>query len=104
MKYPDVKWINPKTSNKLIFNSGICYGISVYGSVIPELAFNKIIPICCADNPASDYNFMFEAKTVKEYKEILINPQKFKFKKNLMKQLGEYYYMQNIYKGFNQKK
>ena len=104
MKYPDVKWIDPKTSNRLIFNSGIGYGISVYGSVIPELAFNKITPICCADNPASDYNFMFEAKTVAEYKDILINPHKFKFKKNLMKQLGEYYYMQNLYKGFNQNK
>lgn len=101
IKYPNINWIDAETSNKLIFNSGITYGISVWGSVIPELAFHKIIPICCSDNPASPYEFKFEAKTIKQYKDIVLNPKKFKFKKNLMQELGEYYYMQNIYEGFD---
>jgi len=93
LNYPDFLWISEDTSNILIFNSGIKFGISVYGTVLAELAFHKITPICCGDNPASSYDFIFEAKNADEYFKFIENHNNLKFNENLKDQLGEYYYM-----------
>lgn len=97
-KYPSITWIDENTSNNTIFNSGIKFGVSVYGSVLPELAFHKIIPICCGDNPASSFNFIFEAKSKKEYKNLLLNTNNLSFQKDLKSQLGIYFYMNYLHK------
>lgn len=97
-KYPSIKWINSKISNNLIFNSEIKFGVSVYGSVIPELAFHKIKPISCGDNPSSDFNFSFQANNKEEYNSYILGHKNLKFNSDLEQQLGEYYYMNNIYK------
>ena len=99
-KHPRIKWINPLTSNSEIFRSGIKFGISVYGSVLPELAFHKIKPISCGDNPASSYNFIFQASSIKQYDDYILNHVKLNFKSNLMEEIGEFYYMNWIYKGY----
>ena len=43
------------------------------GSVLPELAYHKIITICRSDNLTSDYGFTFQAKSIKQYKYFFIN-------------------------------
>ena len=96
-KYPQINWIDSRVSNKIIFKSGIKFGISVYGSILPELAFHKIKPICCGDNPASGYNFIFEAKSIENYNDLILNYKSLKFKKNFKNQLGEFFYMNNIF-------
>tara|TARA_B100001093_G_scaffold52260_1_gene44341 strand:+ start:28512 stop:29954 length:1443 start_codon:yes stop_codon:yes gene_type:complete len=95
--YPSINWIDPRVSNQLIFNSGIKFGVSVYGSVIPELAYHRIKPICCGDNPASDYNFSFQAHSEEEYDSFILDHQELKFSSNLEEQLGEFYYMNMFY-------
>jgi len=97
VKYPLITWIDENISNNNIFNSGIKFGVSVYGSVLPELAFHKIIPICCGDNPASSFNFIFEAKSKNEYKKLLLNTNDLSFQKNLKSQLGTYFYMNYLH-------
>ncbi len=97
VKYPKVNWLDDKISNKVIFSSGIKFGVSVYGMVLSELAFHKILPICCGDNPASNYDFIFQAKNKKEYDNLILKNQMLKFDKNIENQIGEFYYMNNLY-------
>ena len=103
-KYSNISWIDPSVSNKIIFSSGIKFGVSVYGSVLGELALHNIKPICCGDNPTSNYNFTFEAKTLEEYDDLIINYKKLKFDKNKEEEIGEFYYMNMLYEGFEHKK
>jgi hypothetical protein len=97
IEYHDFIWISESISNNSIFNSGIKFGISVHGTVLAELAYHRIIPICCGDNPASSFNFTFEAKNKNEYFTLINNLDNLKFEKNLEDELGEYYYMNYMY-------
>ena len=98
--YSKVIWIDPHVSNNVIFKSGIKYGISVYGSVLQELAYNKISPISCGDNPTSSFDFVFEATTKSEYKKLILNPYNLLQPEDVEKQIGAFYYMYHIYDKF----
>jgi hypothetical protein len=102
-KYSSINWINENISNKYLFNSGIKYGLSVYGTVLTELAFHNIKPISCGDNPASDFSFTFQAKTRFEYENLILNYKSLKFPDNLQQELGEYYFMNYLHKNYDQK-
>ena len=93
-KYPNLNWIDPRVSNNTLFDSGIKFGISHHGTVISELAFNKIIPICCAENPNSSFEFTYEAKSINEYKDLILKSNSLVFKNH--EQVGEFYYMHYI--------
>mgnify|MGYP006081874057 CR=1 FL=1 len=95
-QYPNHSWIDPDISNTNIFNSGIKFGLSVYGTVLSELAFHNIIPISCGDNPTSSFNFTFEAKSIKEYRRLILDHKNLKLPKNYMEQIGQFYYMHYI--------
>lgn len=96
-KYTTLNWINEKVSNNTIFESGISFGISVYGTVLTELAFNGIIPISCGDNPTSNYNFVFNAKKIEEYTDLIINYSRLKLKNNVVNEIGEFMFMHYLY-------
>ena len=95
-KYKDLNWINESVSNKTIFSSGISFGISIYGTVLTELAFNRIIPISCGDNPTSNYDFTFNAKTIQEYSDLILNYKDLTFNGEIENEIGEFMYMHYI--------
>ena len=92
-RYKDNIWISPKVSQNTIFKSGIKFGVSVYGSVLTELSFNKIKAISCGDNLTDNYDFVFKPNSISQYQKFLLNPQKLKHPKDLMNQVGEFVYM-----------
>lgn len=91
--YKDNIWINPKVPQSTIFKSGIKFGVSVYGSVLTELSFNKIKAISCGDNLTDNYNFVFKPTSISEYQDFLLYPQNLEHPKDLMEQVGEFVYM-----------
>jgi len=93
VQFPSIIWIDYNISNTTIFNSGIKFGISVYGTVLAELAYHKITPIACGDNPTISYNFTKLLKNKDEYRDILINGFEMDFDSSIIYQLGSYYYM-----------
>lgn len=95
-KYYYLNWIDERIPNHILFSSGIKLGISVYGTVLSELAFKNIIPICCGDNPAINYDFIFNAKTKEEYVDYIINYNKLIFKDNRLDEIGEFVYVNHI--------
>ena len=56
----------------------------------------NIVPISCSENPCSSFDFTYEAKSVEEYKNYIINYNKLKPRNR--SQVGEFYYMHYINK------
>jgi len=96
-EYSQLNWIDERTPNSVLFSSGIKFGISVYGTVLSELAFKNILPICCGDNPTINYDFTFNAKTREEYEDFILNYNKLIFKDNRLDEIGEFVYMNHIH-------
>ena len=92
LRYPEIKWLSPNESNYTIFNS-IKFGISMWGSVLWELAYFNKIAISCGDHPAKNYNFIFLPKNLKELKKLILNLNKIKNKNYKKKDIYEYIYM-----------
>lgn len=92
--YPKINWIDPKISNKEIFKSGIKFGISVFGTVLSELAYHNITPVAAGSNPFVSFNFVLNLSTKKDYFDYLLNPRFIKIKKN---EILEFYYINHIH-------
>jgi hypothetical protein len=93
-KYSDLIWIDKNTSNISIFRSGIKFGISHSGSVLSELAYHSITPICCYENSASSFDFTYQANSIEEYQQLLLKANDLPMKNRL--EVGCYYYMNHI--------
>lgn len=81
--YPDLIWIPSSVSNSKIFNSKIKYGISVYGTVLYELAYHNIVPIACGEYPGLDFNIAYLPKTKNEYFDFILNAENLKLSENI---------------------
>lgn len=91
-KFPNVDWINPMASNKSIFKK-IKFGISPWGTVLWEMAYFNVIPISAGDHPACKYHFGFEPRSVKSYKNLIVNSKKLSMKFIDIKKIYEFCYM-----------
>lgn len=94
-KYPSLKWIDPKTPNSEILNSGIKFGVSVYGTILHELAYHGITPICAGDNPHASFSFVQTPKSIKEYEEMIVNVMDLNLPADYKEQVAAFYYMHN---------
>jgi hypothetical protein len=96
-KYPSIQWMNPNVSNAHILNSEIKFGVSVYGTVLHELAYHGVIPICAGDNPHAAFNFVFFPKSQEEYENMILNYQKLTLPPDYQDQVATFYYMHNAF-------
>lgn len=96
-KYPKIKKIPPETSHLKLIKEGINVVLTVFGTVATEYSFFKIPVINASlNNPHAKYNFSITPKSYYDYKKIILNLDKLKFKVNT-KDLFEYYYMRVNY-------
>lgn len=95
-EFPSIKWIEPQVSNIAIVNSGIKFGVSVYGTVLHELAYHGIHAICAGDNPHSSYPFIHNPKSINEYDSMLIHFDQLVMVDDYKNQVESFYYMHNI--------
>lgn len=97
-KYPYLKILSKKITNKQLVDAGIKVGITVYGTVAHELAYMGIPVIACGDNPHSSYNFCYEAKDKEMYRELIrdIPNLKYKNKAVVQEEVESFYYMHNL--------
>lgn len=73
-EFPDLIWLDPKVSNAQLFKT-IDIGISVFGTILVELAYHNKIGIAAGDHPAADFEICYQPKTVAEYDDLLLNVQ-----------------------------
>ncbi len=96
IKYHNLKFLSTKITNKQLVDSGICAGISVYGTVAHELAYLGIPVVLCGDNPHSSYSFCFEAKNNQEYEIMLQGINSLTLPQDTKYQVESFYYMHNL--------
>ncbi len=94
-KYPNVKFISSKITNKQLVDAGISLGVSVYGTVAHELTYLNIPVILCGNNPHSSYNFCYEAKNKSEYFNFLRDFKDLKVSDEAKTQVESFVYMHN---------
>lgn len=95
--FPRVKWIDSKISNLTIFRSGIRCGISVYGTILHELAYHGIPALAAGDHPHVAFDIAKTPVTVEEYRQCLINFRSLQLPDNAKDEVLAFYYMHNIY-------
>lgn len=97
-EYTNIKWLDAELSNIVIFNSGIKFGISVYGTILHELAYFGINPICAGDNPHASFDFIHKPKNIQEYDYFILNYLNLKMPSNYKALVEIFFYMHNLHK------
>lgn len=72
-KYSELKWLNSAYNNKILVEAGIACGVTVYGTVAHELAYLGVHSIGAALHVHHTFSFCRQAKTIKEYENLLVN-------------------------------
>ncbi len=94
---PEFKLIGPNVSHAQLINEGINCILTVHGTIGWEYAYNKIPVInASVNNPHSSYNFNLHAKSLEEYKEMILNFEKYEINYD-KKNIYEFYFMNNLY-------
>lgn len=95
--FPRVQWIDSKISNLTIFRSDIRCGISVYGTILHELAYHGIPALAAGDHPHVAFDIAKTPVTLDEYRQCLINFRSLQLPDNAKDEVLAFYYMHNIY-------
>ena len=90
--YSELSWIDENTSNNKLLNSDIKFGISVYGSIIGELAYFGKFSFTCGNNPYQNFSFIKNSNSIEEYRENILNSLDQKTNYDFTKEVGSFYY------------
>jgi hypothetical protein len=94
---PNVKLL-PKNISNLYLSKKIDFALTIFGTVASELPiFGVKVINASRNNPHFDYKFCINPKNIFDYKKILLNLKKNKFKINL-NELYEYHFMMKNYR------
>ncbi len=96
-KYPQFIVISKDISHHDLVEMGLSVCLTVYGSVAHELPKLGVKVINASrNNPHVNFNFSFTPKTLQEYRNILLNIEKFTYEPDL-NSLYEYYFLRFVY-------
>lgn len=95
-RYPNLQFVSPKITNRQLVDGGIKLGVSVYGTVAHELVYMGVPIVLCGKNPHSSFNFIFEAKSLNEYNNLLQNYLNLSIGKEKKYEVEAFYFMHNM--------
>lgn len=96
-KFPNLKVISPKVTNRQLISAGMTRAVTIYGTVAHEMAYFGIPTIACARHPHTSFDFCFTATTKKEYAYLLKNKYKSELSSDVMKEQSLiFYFMHNL--------
>ncbi len=97
-KYPGLRMLSARNTNSQLAAAGIRCGITVYGTVAHELAYLGIPTIGCARHPHHAFGFCRTARSIDEYRQLLLSTEVMPLSAAQMRrQALEFYYMHNLY-------
>lgn len=96
-QYPGVRWLPQTLSNRTIFASGIRCGVSVYGTILHELAYHGIVALAAGDHPHTDFRIATTPTSVEEYTQRLLNYRDLQLDPDVKNEVLAFYYMHNLY-------
>jgi len=92
-----VRWLPQTLSNRTIFASGIRCGVSVYGTILHELAYHGIAALAAGDHPHTDFRIATTPVSVDEYTQLLLNYRDLQLDPDVKNEVLAFYYMHNLY-------
>ena len=96
-RYPFVKVISSKNSNRQLVEAGMACAVTVYGTVAHEMAYMGVPTIASANHPHISFDFCKTAKSRHEYADLLKNANHLDFNPHEMKlQCLIFYVMHNL--------
>jgi len=95
-EFPRIRWLSSNLSNRVIFNSGIRCGVSVYGTVLHELAYHGIPGLAAGDHPHTAFDIATTPRTIEEYRSLLLSFRDLKLSTNVKNEVLDFCYMHNI--------
>lgn len=93
-KFPRVKMVKPETSYHQLREEGVDFVLTCYGSAGHELPLLGFTVINASYNPHIAFDFNVHAKSLLEYKEIIMNLPTQKLQDIDLERVYEYYYIQ----------
>ena len=96
-EFTSIQWIDPGVSNSIILKSNIKFGVSVYGTVLHELAYHGKIAICGGDNPHAAFDFVNYPVDIKEYDNMILSSSELSLPAGYQESVAAFYYMHNIH-------
>lgn len=70
-RYSRLVWVDSSVSNAQLISQTRC-GVSVFGSILVELAYAGKVAIAAGDHPASEFGLSYMPKTIDEYRDLLM--------------------------------
>ena len=96
-QYPGLAFLPAGVSNRQLVEGGMSCAITVYGTVVSEMAYLGVPSISCADNPHIAFEFGRTARTREQYLAFLQDHAQLPRKSEEMRREAcAYYYMQNL--------
>ena len=96
-KYPGLKFISTDITNKQLVDAGMACAVTVYGTVASEMAYLGIPTVGCGDNPHVSFASFHLAKSLAEYRSMLLTiPEARSDSKLLRQEACAFYYMHNL--------
>jgi len=92
--FPKIKIIDPDTSYHQLREEGVEFALTCYGSAGHELPLLGFTVVNSSYNPHVAYNFNIHAKSLLEYREIIMNLPAMKLQDIDLEKVYEYYYVQ----------
>ena len=96
-QYPGVRWLPSSLSNRTIFASGIRCGVSVYGTILHELAYHGIPALAAGDHPHTDFRIATTPESIEEYTKFLLNYRNLLIAPAVQDEVLAFYYMHNLH-------
>jgi hypothetical protein len=93
-EFPSITFLDPKLPNNIIFNAGIKCGISIYGTVLSELAYHGIAALSAGDHPSIDFDIAINSTSVDDYRQKLIGFRHLEVPALARDRVLEFYYTQ----------
>lgn len=95
--YPGLNFLPPKVSNRQLVTGGMACAVTVYGTVVSEMAYLGIPAISCADNPHIGFEIGRSARTREQYLSFLDRHAELAGDaKEMRRQACAYYFMQTL--------
>ncbi len=96
-RYPGLKMISPRITNKQLVASKMACAVTMYGTVGHEMAYLGIPTIACANHPHISFGFCRTAKSREEYGNLLRQGPSLCMEKPVMRlESLIFYYMHNL--------
>lgn len=93
-KFPNIKLVDPETSYHQLREEGVKFALTCYGSAGHELPLLGFTVINASYNPHIAYSFNIHAKTIGEYKQILMDLPNKALNSIDLKEVYQYYFIQ----------